>query len=82
MLQVLIILMRLQRFAFKSGEKWIRYKFRQLVAENQKLRRKLEKRHHCKKCGYKRGGKKDETSHASSEGDDKNTSGFSALCSF
>jgi hypothetical protein len=45
----------------------------ELVAENQKLRRKLEKRHHCKKCGYKRGGKKDETSHASSAADDKNT---------
>ncbi|KAL7508418.1 hypothetical protein ACHAXN_005483 [Cyclotella atomus] len=27
----------------------------ELVAENQRLRQKLEKRYHCKKCGYKRG---------------------------
>lgn len=37
----------------------------ELVVENQKLRRKLEKKHHCKKCGYKRSDKKDEKSQAS-----------------
>jgi CRISPR/Cas system-associated exonuclease Cas4 (RecB family) len=41
----------------------------ELVAENQRLRQKLEKRHHCKKCGYKRGGKNEETSHASGVAD-------------
>jgi rubrerythrin len=41
-----------------------------LVAENQKLRRKLEKKHHCKKCGYKRSEKKDDKSRTSIVADD------------
>ena len=43
----------------------------ELVAENQKLRRKLEKKNHCKKCGHKRSEKKEEKSLASTLEDDK-----------
>ena len=41
-----------------------------LIAENEKLRRKLEKKHTCKKCGHKRSDKKEDRSHASTIEDD------------
>lgn len=41
-----------------------------LIAENQKLRRKLEKKNTCKKCGHKRSDKKEDRSHASTIEDD------------
>eukprot|EP00804_Cyclotella_cryptica_P008849 CCRYP_013082-RA/>CCRYP_013082-RA protein AED:0.07 eAED:0.07 QI:484/1/1/1/0.91/0.92/13/136/1750 len=44
--------------------------FDDLIAENQKLRRKLEKKHTCKKCGHRRSDKKEDRSHASTVEDD------------
>ena len=43
--------------------------FDELVAENQRLRRKLDKKQHCKKCGYKRSERKDDKSHTSTIAD-------------
>ena len=40
-----------------------------LVAENQRLRRKLDKKQHCKKCGHKRSERKDDKSNTSTVAD-------------